>query len=271
MLDPQTNWLRVYDGSSRTMITYDLQGTTLATRSNFCDGMVIRDMIMLPNGDYLCYRQDELGVGPELQAGLWIANEDGDFDRFLYPFDFDYESDMVQFWYHLSYLPDGSISFVDQNQTDVFQVTDSVVYKTVQFDVPGKTKADFPGEFEGQEHPYFSIFDSQEKGDYIFTEWTEDQSRRLYRTILTKSTGEIEAGMAFDLSAWGQFIFPGMFVRNNDPYISTSTFTPAQVEAYLQSGFPEEMQAQLKALIAGIPADQIENANPILQLLYIKK
>ncbi|MDR0955218.1 MAG: 6-bladed beta-propeller [Rikenellaceae bacterium] len=272
MLDADDN-LIVYDAELRAMLYYDSEGKFLSITEDFCDGMLARDIINLPSGDFLCYRQDDLNREPEskreFRAGLWVAKKDGAFDRFIYPFDFEYKSNFVQYNYHLSQLPDGVVSFVDQNQTAVFYIEDDVVYKRVQFELPGKTEADFAGQ-EKQLEGYFAIFTNQEKGDYLFTRWIDDNNRS-FHTILTKSTGELETGMTFNLMAFGEFLPAGSFVRNNNPHILSTWFYPYAVEEFVQGNFPEEFTSKAQALIEGIPADQIENANPILQLLYIKK
>ena len=270
MLDRKNDIIIVHDLDFRALLYYDFQGNHISTTRDFCDGMVARDIINLPSGDFLCYRQDKLGGERKWQAGIWKAKKDGSFDEFIYTTDFDYQSNFVQHSYNLSQLPSGGISFVDQNQTAVFYVDDdNLVYKRVEFKLPGKTEADFPKEDKREEGCY-SIFTSQEKGNFIFTQWIDPQNR-MFQTIFTKSTGKLEAGMNFNPFAFGVFIPGGSFVRNNNPNVSSSWFSPVMVDQFLKGEAPEELKRMAGKVIEGIPSGQIEDSNPIIQLLYIKQ
>lgn len=273
MVDNNNKVIIVHDLDSKATLYYDFNGKPISKTSNFCNGMVARDIINLPSGDFLCYRQDKLGEELEWQAGVWKAKKDGTFDKFIYTHNFDYESCFVQYTYHLSQLPNGKISFVDQNQTAVFYIDGDVVYKRVQFKLPGKTEADFPGiknKDKGDE--YYTIASNQEKGDFIFTQW-KDEENRVFETILTKSTGALEVGMTFSPFAFNQILPGGRFVKNNNPYIHSSWFSPSVLEQFIKNSPQLQLESKLKAqkLIEGIPSNQLDYSNPIIQLLYIKK
>ena len=271
MLDRENDMLIVLDMDLRAMLYYDFQGNLISRIDRFCDGTVIRDIINLSSGDFLCYRQDGLGSELEWQAGVWKVKKDGSFDKFIYTVDFDYESTFVQYPYHLSELPDNKVSFVDQNQTAVFYVDDNdVAYKRVQFKLPGKTEADFPEE-DSKSEGYYSIFTNQEKGDFIFTEWITPGGKMI-NTILTKNTGKLEAGVAFSPFAFGFFLPIGSFLKNNDPNIYSSWFSPMVINEFLKEGdhLPDNLRQMAEKVIEGIPSNEIENSNPIIQLLYIK-
>lgn len=271
MLDSENKNIIVYDMEPRAMLYYDFEGKFISKIDDFCDRMLARDIINLPSGDFMCYRQDKLGAAPQGQAGTWITKKDGIFNKFIYTFDFNYKSTFVHDVYNLSVLPNNRISFVDQNQTAVFYIDNDKVYKSVQFKLPGKTEADFPEEnSEKTEGRYYSIADSQEKGDYIFTNWKDDQNRG-FQTILKKRTGELETGMAFSPIAFDQFIPGGRFVRNNDPYIYSTWFSPSTVKQFLKGNIPEEFKLKAQKIIEEIPSEHMEESNPIIQLLYIKK
>ncbi len=270
MLDRKNDIIIVHDLELGAMLYYDFQGNLTSRISQFCDRMVARDIINLPTGDFLCYRQDALGEEDKYQAGIWRAKKDGSFDQFIYTIDYDYKSTFVQYAYHLSELPDNKVSFVDQNQTAVFYVDDNnIVHKRVQFNLPGKTEADFPYE-SSKDEGYYSIFTSQEKGNFIFTQWITPGGKGM-NTILTKSTGKLEVGVAFSPFAFGLFLPIGSFVKNNDPHICSSWFSPIVVNEFLKGDLPEDLRKKAEKTIEGIPSNEIEDANPIIQLLYIKK
>ncbi len=278
LLDREREVLYLYDISKQAMQLYDFEGNFLSAIENFGErGNPPGGIYLLPSGDFLCYNQEDIGQtlseeepeltsDPKSQAGLWLVKSDGRFDRFVYPV-VDTHSIYVP-PYHLSALPDGGISFVDQNQPAVFHVHGDQVTKVVEFEMPGNTAADFTYP-DILDQSYYFMFGSQEKGDFIFTEWIDDQDRE-FSTIFTKSTGEVETGLNFGPVAFGQYLPYGTrFVRNNDPYICSSWFSPALVDEYIKDNPEHAPEAQ--KLIEGIPAGQIENSNPILQLLYIKR
>ncbi|MDH8701881.1 hypothetical protein M2138_001232 [Dysgonomonadaceae bacterium PH5-43] len=269
MLDKENDEIIILDMNLRALLRYDYQGNQISKISNFDDDMVPRDIIKLPSGDFLCYRQDRLGDEEKWQAGVWKVKKDGSLDKFIYTLDFDTNSSFVQSVYHLSYLHDGKISFVDQNKTAVFSIDENdIVSKIVEFKVPGKTLAEMPT-VDKSDGGYYSIFCSEEKGDYIFTQWI-DPENRVFQTILTKSTGKIETGMAFYPFVFGTHLPGNSFVRNNNPKISSSYFYPSTILQYTQLDLPDEYKQPAEKIIEGMTLEEIEDSNPIIQLLYIK-
>lgn len=263
MIDEKKASVMVYDIQPRRLLSYTFTGDHISTIDNFSDGSLVRDLINLPTGEFLCCRLDGTNESNEGRSGLWKVAPNGEFETFLYRIDDEYPFVFSENWFYLYRLPNDRIGFVDRNR--IFSTAGDTLYKRVEFNMPDKTVADFKGVLKTDEK-YVMMMNNQEKGGYIFTEWS-DANNGGFMTVYSKSDQRTDVGVVFYPALNEQYV-PGIRnVRNNTENILSSWFMPSFIRP---SNVSEEFRDSAKKLLSGISEDQIEDANPILQLLYIK-
>lgn len=63
--------IAIYDGPMRKLLFYRLDGTLIREIPDFCEQTVIRDLINLPDGRFLCYTDDGfVGQGQGIDSSL---------------------------------------------------------------------------------------------------------------------------------------------------------------------------------------------------------
>lgn len=269
IVDVEKELLMVYDVNQRKLIKFDFNGNYIHSINTFSNGALIRDLIQLPDGRFICYRQDAESSSSEYGGGLWIVSKDGSYEKNIYPITTNYPFRFSEYWYHLYHLPNGEIGFVDQNQTSIYVIRDDSVSKRVSFTLPGKTAADFIGN-ERVDEGFFMIMSSQEKGGFIFTDWSSDKGYG-FVTVVSKKDGKMESGASFDPLMKGYFIPGGRPVRNNSLSIHTSWFLPSHLKPHLDEKAPVSIREAAKTILSGMSEQEIDESNPIIQLLYIKE
>jgi hypothetical protein len=172
MVDEEKETVFVYDIDTRSLLSYDFSGKHLRTIPNFSGGDIARDIIHLPSGGFLCYKQDieykDKDKKESYLTGLWKVDENGAFEKYIWEEKEEYPEIFSTIWYNLYRLPGNRIGFVNQHRAGIYYIEDDVVYKRVEFEMPDKTIADYAGVSQTEES-YVRPSSSQEKGDYIFT------------------------------------------------------------------------------------------------------
>ena len=265
MVDEQKETVFVYDSEARKLISYDFYGRHLRTINDFSGGSLVRDIINLPSGAFLCYKQDG---GDGYLAGLWKVDQNGVFEEYLWEMEDVYPLIFTSLWYNLYRLPDNKVGFIDQNLANIYSIENDVIYKRVEFEMPDKTMTDYAGVRE-TEKSFIMVVNSQEKGDYIFTDWIAPD-RQGFKTAFSKSKNTVETGLAFSPFLGENMIYSGAGIRNNTENIHLSSVLPSTVQGLTSSKYPDEYRTAANKLLNGMPEEQILESNPILQLLFIK-
>lgn len=267
MVDAPSKKILVYDTDQRKLIKYDFYGNHIQSISNFSDGKLCRDILLQPDGSFVCYAQDYKKID-KYNGGLWLVDENGKFVKFIYKTDAQYPFVFSNNWYHLYSMPNGEVGFVDQNQTSIYRLKDGALHTCFSYKLPGKVASDFKG-IEFPDEVFFQIMINQEKGGFIFTDWAADNNSG-FSTVINKKTGEIQVGVAYNPIVGKYFIPGGNQLRNNTFNIHTSWMHPKSLLPYLDEKVPELIRNIAKEMLDGLSDKEIQEGNPILQLLYIK-
>lgn len=265
MIDEPNESIIVYDINQRKLIYYDYDGNFISSIENFSDRHLVRDIINLSTGEFLCYRQD---YSAEALSGLWKVDKGGKFDSYIYQITETYPLVMSENRYALYRLPDNKVGFVDQNQADIYYTDGDSLYMRVRYEMPGKIANDFIGQ-ETKTDDYYMIMSNHEKGGLILTEWSSDQHKG-FKTLFSKTSNQVEIGSLFNPQFTGGFILPGRLVRNNTYNVFTMWTFLSSLTMYIQPETPREIKDKVGVLFDGMTETEIASSNPIIQLMYVK-
>jgi len=264
MVDNKNKHLIIYDVHNRKMIYYTFDGSFVKEITNFSGGRVARDVINLPNENFLCYFPDKK-PGDTERFELWEVDSDGKFVNGLlkhenaYPHVFNETS---SYFYKIS---ENKVGLMDPNLTSIYHYENDTLsrYLSYKLDVP--TMASFPNQPEAKDH--YSILYSYEKGDYILSEWLDDEGK-YFAMLFSKKDNIITTGRTI---SYQKEIF-GKIVNSNQSNIIVMEIPSTFILDDLTSEYaPQEIKDKLKEITSGMTNEEIEEMNPILQFLYVKQ
>ena len=281
MLDAENRRIMVYDVSSRKMLFYDLDGTFIREISQFSDGATIFDIINLPNGNFLCYNFDQY-LGHQF-SGLWEVDSNGVYVRTHLPPNTGYPFRLNPYNSFLYHLDDGvGLSAGDINVIYHFRqdtLTAFLSY-TIQ-NRPSVEDARRRGYKRNRHRSHmFHSFDdyvrkskTQEKGNWILTEWTDATAGHIgFVSVYSKRDGKVVTGFPrFDSPYFASFF--GTITPSNDTTAIIVLLSPTIVSVLLEhyQHVPEINRNKLRELIYGMSEREIEDMNPIIQILHIRQ
>lgn len=264
--------LIIYDTQSKKMLFYDLSGNFLREISKFCDGTIIRDIINLPNGNFLCYTFDCVGDVDEKYTGLWEVDANGNFLKNY----FTYNIILPVLHYlpsHFQYLPNGAILLRDNTHNDIFHYRNGTVERYISYSINGNRLPEMVGFTMYKDKPKnIKAFKSQETDDYIITRWMDALDEPLF-SVFSKKDKKVRY---LDSYTYDEAV-PGILswlADSNRPDIlvcelrGISEISVMSIEKYLaDQNLPQSTRNVLQSLVSKIDGSE----NPILELLYIKK
>ena len=283
MFDEQKQQLIVYDNRVNKMLFYDLSGNLIREIPKFCEGTLIRDIVNLNNGNFLCYEYD--GVGnkrvDEKYIGLWEVDADGKFIRsyFTYnvilPIIFSATSSFLQ------RLQDGAVSIRDNVHQDIYHYKNGALEKYISYNIKGDKLLKYIGKTtdDGDVADMINIRAGlhQEKGDYIITLWHDATFPRPkdFFSLFSKTNRKVlrywDAFYTYDATVPGVLAWP---VNSNSPDIlvcilsGVSEINGFSIDKYLaDKNLPEPARNALESVKKELAGSE----NPVLELLYIKK
>jgi len=275
--DPIHQYVIIYGGSK--VMYYSLDGQFVKEINKIRN--TARDIVNLPNGHFLCYSYDYLTskVGKDA-SGLWEVDESGNFITSYFPqeklYPVSYNLDNSSF----GILDDGTICFRDNVYDNVYHFKDGQLIKYLNHEVEHYSRYRLPG-ITYTEERYISSETSQEKGNYIFTQWhihnppkTENPRNATFYSIYSKKKQKnILVYPRDNFWAKHKVVKPnGLdFVYNNLPNVLLTSLSGNAILDYLndEQASPE-IKAKLKPLLAGMDESQISEMNSVFQLLYVK-
>ncbi len=226
-----------------------------------------RDILMIDNGEYLCYSNEYPG---QAFCGIWLLNEKGDFKKHLwkqtkvYPVTPIDPSPML-----LKEINDGVYSIFDVINNIIYHYDGLKLIKAYQFDFSQNTVStlsDYPGitnmkRFNDKIVDIIDIAAIQETSNYIWTTWLCNQvaTQTFYikkddKLIMAKKTHLIDGIM-------------GNMKPTNNRDIICFEIGAWECADLLKNDKNNQIAAVVKSLISKTnPLD-----NPIIQILYMKK
>jgi len=287
MYDALNDNLIVYAGAPYwKMIHYTLEGSVVKEISSFDEPRSARDIINLPNGNFLCYDFLAMEKG---DFGLWETDSEGKFVRWVLK-QKEFHPTVAGYDTFLYRLPDNKVGFMYMTSEDTFIYENDSLRKCISYEVNGKTAKDYYGVNNNDfaEHFMNGVFfnvrlNSSDKGKYVFTKWL-DETMFPYYTLVDKEKGSVRVGRTLNVELPdGTTILGANENRkydvieydmvNND--IENTMIIPVYAGAILDAledeNISEKTKQDLKKLTDEMTARQIEEMNPVLQILYVKK
>ena len=261
MVDTMRNNIIVYDNEVRRLLFYDFNGMFLRSIDDFSEKAVIRDMINLPDGGYLCYRPDRLT--PDYPGGLWYVDENGKPGEYYYRLDKVFPSHLTQYPYSLYNISKKGIGFAEAVFSDIYHYDSDGLHKSVSYRLPGKSIYDAKG-LSSSSAETGSMVMNTESDKFIITEFiTGDMQYGM--VVFSKENNNYETGI-------GLVGFEGTSaVRNNIPGVRSSIIGPELLLGYTRN---EQISNNIRSLVNDLTREaseeEILKLNPVIQLLYLK-
>lgn len=281
MYDARNNHIIVYDSYSRKLSFYTITGEFIRGIDQFSDGMLIRDIENLPNGNFLCFLCDHGDNSPPNTTGLWEVDSTGQFKQWIWQTELVHPA--VGDGCSLSQLSNGKICLRSLESEEDFHYDKGTLTKIISYNViNGKTSKDFAGLnndtfvthwVDGVR--FIARMYTQHKGDYIFTGWTGEEDKHFY-TLYSKKDNSFSIGSSIDFTLSDGSVASGTVSTNGtaamytvESNLSDVIVVPIQPEMLLHERNTPNSVAYKATL--EMTEQQILNANPVLQFLHIKQ
>jgi hypothetical protein len=263
--------IMVYGG--RKMLFYNMDGEFIREIPHFNNSAIIRDVVNLPNGNFLCYTYDLTPekVGYEA-SGLWEVDALGNFIRSFFTYEKLYP---VRYNYDNSYfvlLPDEKISLMDQVNDNIYHYENGNLQKYISYDVKHNKRYELEGQTYTEEN-YIISLSSQDKGNYIFTMWSETMKENFCSVFSKEDKNTVLIYPAKNFWSEHKVVEPlgyGFVDSNKSDVLLTAISGDAILTFMKEKNASPDIKGVLQEMVKGMSEDEIVDMNPILQLLYIK-
>lgn len=273
MIDEEKHQIKLLEGKNNRIIYYDFDGNFIKDITNFSEKDVIRDIIDLPNGNFLCYSFEytqKVSEKNNFHAGLWEVDSLGRFVRYhktypnVYPFVINMDNG------YFNRLSDDRIAIRDGYFNDIYIWENDSLTTYISYDIDrshlfkNKNKKDkvFINE------PYTMCFTSEIKGHYVFSVWGDDNQNTFYSLYDLKDSLFIVSD-SIDYESDKFAAINGFCVKSNLDNVLIFSINGNNVESALNNPYvSNNTKKKLKEILEGESPD---NMNCILELLYLKE
>lgn len=264
MIDIKRNLLMVYDVNMSKMIFYTINGDYVREINLFSNGMAIRDVINLPNGRFLCYSNEKT----ESHGILWEVDSVGVFSKNLLNNENSYPIYLTESSTYLYKLSENKFGLIDISSNNVYHYENDTLSKYLSYRLDAPSVTNYAGDFTRTK--YHSIYSIQEKGDHILSLWTDENSQYYVHLYFKKDNASITSqGIVYDINIHGVW---GFMLNVNRPDLMVLSVPPSIITRDLESEYQtEEVKAKLRKIISNMTEAEIEEMNPVLQIMYVKQ
>lgn len=276
MVDAVNDQLIVHDIRSRKMIYYDESGALIKEIANFSNGALIRDIIHLPDGGFLCYTFDFTPekVGTEA-SGLWKVDADGVFVESYFNQSETYDWGYTNQYSAFQTIGDDMISLKDTYSGDIYhyllregKLEKYIAYK--QPIIPDIAKKS--GRSADLDVHFFQALYMQESGDYVISWWMNNNDHWFYTFYDKKKKDTKYFREPFDFSRTNLTAIAGWPVNSNRKDVLVMNIPSTNIlESLKDPATPQHTKDVMQGLVAGKTEDEILQMNPIFQLLHFKQ
>lgn len=271
LYDAERNRILVYDDILRKLIYYHMDGTMIKEIQNFNEGYVIRDLVNLPDGRFLCYTDDGFvgqGQGTDDRfVGMWLTDSMGRYICNLLHYDILYPRASNTYQTYLHKQANGEVIFMDPIHSNVYLLSADTLRLRIRYDIQGPKAVDYPG-MEVTDQPYISATLVDWKGHYLYTWWADDAHKVIF-TLFDNIKGTFQASRNIDADIPGAVSALPVYSNRENAYLSV---IPGSTFARLLTSdtcIPETKE-YIQKLTVGMTSDQVESMNPVLQLWFVK-
>jgi hypothetical protein len=258
MVDLVNNQIIVYDVLSQKVIYYDREMKFVREIDDFSNNAIIRDIINLPDGGFLCYAFDrsveEVGVEG---SGLWRVDSNGEFQESYFIqeeiYKWGYSSSQYSNFQRVS---DEVISLKDPHTNDIYHYYCDEKrlekYAVYQQSSTISDVAKQSGKSEDLDDNYFTSSYAQESEKYIYTSWYSRKNGQFF-TLYDKGNGSmIYLKSPFDFSNSHLSAIKGMVLNSNrKDVIVTAIFGSTILDCLVDPATPQHTKETLQGLIVG--------------------
>lgn len=279
----------VHDIMTEKLLVYGLDGACRGVTEGFgrntgyaCT-VYVRDMQALASGNVICCENGH-GTGTDNRDGLWEMTRQGEFVRWIRQFDFVHP--VAGNDRKLTWMDDGRIAWWPVEANDDFAFDGERLERLVSYDVAGPTFVDYIGESDTE---YYADIPNQKsayaremtqiKGGYDFTCWIcYGRNFAICYSFYDMKRNRLVVGRPDWTTASGEDFLPTLYNYQRVPLIfpvdanlAGTIVVPVLPATLLDERLAPGGQATVRRLTAGLSEAQIENMNPILQLLRVKR
>lgn len=272
MFDEKEKQILMYEYSNNRLIYYDLNGNFIRDITDFSGKDNIRDIINLPNGNFLCYHFDiteDEAKKRNIHAGLWEVDSLGCFVRSyktypkFYPFVLNIGNG------YFSRLSDGRIAIRDGYFNDIYILENDKLTNFISYDIDRTNLLKLENqEYSMDQEPYTLCLASQIKGRYIYSCWNDD-NRKSFSTLYDMKKGTFVSSDSIQYENNQFAAVKGWIVESNLDNAVVLNVNDMNVKSTLNDPtVSEKTKNKLREVLNG---ESPEEMNAILEVLYLKK
>lgn len=268
LFDEKQQQIIVYDSEQYKVLFYDLEGNYLRKITKFSDGNIVRDLINLPNGDFLCYRGDNIVDEYKNYTGLWRVDVRGKFkESYL-----EYKVALPKIYnaYHSVFqsISTEGVLIIDILHSDLYVYDKNKVEKVINYDIKNNILEQSVGKKS------FDRYNAKcnvcyNKGNYLFGIWNDKNGERFYIVydMTDKTTTFIDQFTNKDMSTP---LIMSYIIDNNTNNIFTLSVDIDYLKNELNKvDFNEEQKENMRKVISKVKDSDNMKANPIIEKIYI--
>lgn len=269
MVDSDNQQIIIYDDSSKKMIFYNITGEFIREINQFCEGTVIRDIINLPNGNFLCYCHD-YSDGFKY-SGLWEVDSAGSFLKTYlnkmdgYPF-------MLNEDYSYLYPISKGVGLCCGDVDEIYHYQQDSLYKFLSYKIENGTSVEgVKNKKSDKKNTFVKKNKTQEKGNFLLTEWVDEENRG-FISIFSKKDNivTIGRGINFNNSLFASIY--GQIIDSNDINSIVLAIPYDVIIEDLKSKYTSKIaKNKLKELTSTMSEHEISEMNPIIEILHLKQ
>ena len=260
ILDETNKRIIVYDGYGDKLLYYDFEGVFRKEVPDFAVKYFPREIALLPNGNFLCYRPDH-GRGYPHPSGLWEVDSMGVFKRWVRQDD-TVHPDIMSFQASYLYpMRDGKTGFNGVETTSGYYYDGSEMVEYCSFVFDSKTADHYEGMYNDEfielsmKGETFLVRDYfYDNGKYILSSWVDD-GNKLFYALYDRSDGSLKTTRTPVDSD-----FPRIVVNRRGDWVAWE---------FVFSNDPDVIVAVVRHDLFFDRGD--EYANPVLQVLQVKR
>jgi len=269
MYDFDKNQIMVYDDSSKKMIFYSTEGDFIKEINQFCEGTAIRDIINLSNGNFLCYCHD-YSDGFKY-SGLWEVDSTGSFVKTYlnnmgeYPFILNED-------YSYLYPIDEGIGLCCGDVDEIFHYQQDSLYKFLSYKIEnGISIENMKNNKNSKKNTFVKKMKTQEKGNFLLTQWADEENRG-FTSIYSKKDNVVKIGRGINFNNTQFPSIYGQIIDSNDVNSIVLAIPFDVVSTDLNSQYTSDIaRTKLEELTFSMSEQEINEMNPIIEILYLKQ